>query len=234
MDRGYSVTGSCPTGQPNAEPNVAKGFSQLQRQRQRSTAHHRRTMTSEDATVPIPKRVVVASKNPVKIDAALKGFSAMFPEHAFVAHGVSVASEVPDQPFSDEETLQGALNRAQNARDLEPNADYWIGLEGGVMEDRGLLQSFAWIAVIGEGGRTGRARTAAYHLPEETANLVRQGVELGPAEDQVWGQTNTKQGRGSVGLLTDNVIDRSGYYVQAVILALIPFRNTHLKFDTPR
>ncbi|KAK5651191.1 hypothetical protein OQA88_12739 [Cercophora sp. LCS_1] len=192
-------------------------------------------MTSEDATAPapIPKRVVVASKNPVKIDAAIKGFSAMFPQSIFTAHGVSVPSGVPDQPFSDEETLQGALNRAHNARELEPDADYWIGLEGGVMEDRELLQSFAWITVIGDGGRTGRARTAAYYLPEETAKLVRQGVELGPAEDQVWGQSNTKQKGGSVGLLTNNVIDRSGYYVQAVILALIPFRNAHLTFDGP-
>jgi inosine/xanthosine triphosphatase len=76
--------------------------------------------------------------------------------------------------------------------------------------------------------------TAACYLPEETAKLVREGVELGPAEDQIWGQSNTKQKGGSVGLLTNNVIDRSGYYVQAVILALIPFRNAHLTFDTPR
>ena len=158
----------------------------------------------------------------------------------FTARGVSVPSGVPDQPFSDAETLQGALNRAERARELEPAADFWVGLEGGVAEDPtpglpysgGLLQSFAWVVVLGrkESGRRGSARTATYYLPRETAALVRDGVELGPAEDRLWGRTNSKQKNGSVGLLTGDVIDRRGYYEQAVVLALIPFKNSGLSF----
>ncbi|KAK0649243.1 NTPase [Cercophora newfieldiana] len=194
-------------------------------------------MASPDSKTasPQPKTIIVASQNPVKIGATLQGFSDMFPGAVFTARGVSVPSGVPEQPVGDAETLQGALNRAQRARELEPDADFWIGLEGGVLYEEGgqggpaLVQSFAWIAVIGS-GRTGKARTAAYYLPEETAKLVRGGVELGPAEDIVWGQSNTKQKGGSVGLLTENVIDRKGYYVQAVVLALIPFKNPGLTF----
>jgi len=182
-----------------------------------------------------PQTIIVASQNPVKIAATLQGFSAMFPASIFSARGISVPSGVPDQPLGDAETLQGALNRAQRARALEPTADFWVGLEGGVLEEEAeqggtkLVQSFAWIVVIG-GSRTGKARTAAYYLPEETAKLVRGGMELGPAEDIVWGQTNTKQKNGSVGMLTGDVIDRKGYYIQAVILALIPFKNPGLTF----
>lgn len=84
------------------------------------------------------------------------------------------------------------LNRAQNARAVEPDAHYWIGLEGGVMEDRGRLPSFARIAGIGKLGQHKRARTAAYYLHEETAKLAREGMELGPAEDKVWGKTTTE------------------------------------------
>ncbi|KAK4447852.1 inosine triphosphate pyrophosphatase-like protein [Podospora aff. communis PSN243] len=181
------------------------------------------------------RTIVVASLNPVKIAAAVQGFSDMFPGSAFTSRGVSVPSGVPDQPLGDAETLQGALNRAQRAREAEPDADFWVGLEGGVLEEEGenggpkLVQSFAWIVVIG-GSRTGKARTAAYYLPEETAKLVRGGMELGPAEDIVWGKSNTKQKNGSVGLLTGDVIDRKGYYVQAVVLALIPFKNPTLTF----
>lgn len=101
--------------------------------------------------------------------------------------------------------------------------------ENGEQDGTTLVQSFAWIAVIG-GSRTGKARTAAYYLPEETAKLVRDGMELGPAEDIVWGRSNTKQNNGSVGLLTEDVIDRKGYYIQAVVLALIPFKNPSLTF----
>lgn len=181
------------------------------------------------------KQIVVASKNPVKIAAALEGFQRMFPNTTYTVHGISVPSGVPEQPFTDAETLQGALNRAQNAREQVPEGDYWIGLEGGVEDTpdqaAGTLQSFAWIVVIDhEGGRTGKARTATFYQPEEVANLVRAGMELGHADDAVFGRSNSKQSNGSVGLLTGDVIGREAYYVQAVILALIPFKNGTLTF----
>lgn len=191
---------------------------------------------SDPVVASAPQVVVVASKNPVKINAALQGFSLMFPLSTYTAHGISVPSGVPEQPFSDAETLLGAQNRVENARAAQPDADYWIGLEGGVAEqdlgdsDGASLANFAWIVVTDKHGRTGKARTGAYFLPKETAKLVRGGMELGHADDLVWGRSNSKQKTGSVGLLTDNVIDRTAYYVQAVVLALIPFRNTHLSF----
>jgi inosine/xanthosine triphosphatase len=181
------------------------------------------------------KQVVVASKNPVKIAAALEGFQRMFPSNAYTAEGISVPSGVPDQPFTDIETLQGALNRAQNVRQKEPQADYWVGIEGGVADTpeqtAGTLESFAWVVIIDrKEGRIGKARTAAFYQPEEVARLVRGGMELGPADDVVFGRVNSKQSNGSVGLLTGDVIGREAYYVQAVILALIPFKNEQLTF----
>jgi inosine/xanthosine triphosphatase len=180
------------------------------------------------------KTIIVASKNPVKINAALLGFQRMFRDVEYTAEGITVPSGVPSQPFTDAETLQGALNRAQNVRDLEPAADYWIGIEGGVEDTPeqmvGSLQSFAWVVVIGADGRIGKARTATFYQPEEVAKLVRGGMELGPADDKVFGRENSKQANGSVGLLTGDVIGREASYAQAVILALIPFRNENLTF----
>ena len=180
------------------------------------------------------EQIVVASKNPVKIAAALEGFQRMFPGNTYSTNGINVPSSVPDQPFTDAETLHGALNRAQNAREQEPQADYWIGIEGGVEDTpgqtAGTLQSFAWIVIVDSGGRTGKARTAAFYQPEEVARLVRGGMELGHADDVVFGKSNSKQANGSVGLLTGDVIKREDYYVQAVILALIPFKNGTLTF----
>ncbi|POR32208.1 NTPase [Tolypocladium paradoxum] len=176
---------------------------------------------------------IVSSQNPVKIEAAREGFSRMFPNGSLNLHGLSVSSGVPDQPFTDEETLRGASNRAQNARAARPGADYWVGIEGGVdaAVAGGPIESFAWIVVIGKDGRVGKARTAAYYLPEETAKLLREGMELGHADDLIHGRTNSKQRSGSVGILTDDAVDRAGYYTQAVILALIPFKNPNLMFS---
>jgi inosine/xanthosine triphosphatase len=176
------------------------------------------------------KSIVVASTNPVKIQAALDGFRRMFPNEEFQARGVAAASGVSDQPMSDAETLQGARNRAAAARSAAPEVDFWVGIEGGVEDQARGLEAFAWI-VIADRQRAGKSRTATFTLPEEIARLVRQGVELGDADDQVFGRSNSKQQNGSVGILTGDVIDRAVYYAQAVILALIPFRNPELTFE---
>ncbi|KAH8881761.1 Maf/Ham1 [Thozetella sp. PMI_491] len=177
-----------------------------------------------------PQVVVVASQNPVKIKAALKGFTSMFPGSTYTTVGVSVPSGVPDQPMSDDETLQGALNRIRNAREAKPGADFYIGLEGGLHTEGSCFQSFAWIAVEDKAGRKGKARSATYYLPEEVSKLVRGGMELGHADDVVFGRSNSKQVNGSTGILTDDAVDRSTFYEQAVILALIPFKNPTLTF----
>ncbi len=175
------------------------------------------------------KTIVVASKNPVKIQAALDGFQKMFPDEAFRAEGISAPSGVSEQPMSDDETLQGALNRARNVQAVATHGDFWIGIEGGCDEQQGALQAFAWVVVLSR-ERTGKARTGTFTLPAEIARLVREGVELGEADDRVFKRSNSKQGNGAVGILTGDVIDRTMYYEHAVVLALVPFKNPDLAF----
>ncbi len=175
--------------------------------------------------------IMVASTNPVKIRAALVGFQQVFSLHAFEARGVAVASGVRDQPMTSAETLQGALNRAHGAKIAAPDADYWVGLEGGVEARGSQLEAFAWVVVLSV-DTIGKARTGSFFLPEETARLIRDGMELGHADDIVFGRSNSKQENGSVGLLTGDIIDRTAYYIHAVILALIPFNNPTLTFKS--
>jgi inosine/xanthosine triphosphatase len=175
------------------------------------------------------KAIVVASTNPVKIQSALDGFQRMLPGESFTARGLSVPSGVSDQPMSDEETLQGALNRAQNARTVVPEADFWVGIEGGCEEKHDELLAFAWVVVCSR-EQIGKGRTGAFCLPLEIAQLVRQGVELGEADDRIFGRSNSKQMNGAIGILTGDVMDRTQYYENAVVLALIPFKNPQLQF----
>ncbi len=94
-------------------------------------------------------KLIVASTNPVKIQSAKHGFQQMFPSETFTAEGISVPSGVSDQPMTDEETLQGALNRATNARTVQPSAHYWVGIEGGCEEKHSELWTFAWVVILG-------------------------------------------------------------------------------------
>ncbi len=175
--------------------------------------------------------IIVASTNPVKIQAVRQGFLRLFPQTGRLVEGVSAPSGVNVQPMTDEETLRGALNRAAAARQARPQADYWFGLEGGISEQSGDLLAFAWVAAVARqsGGQVcGRARTGAFLLPPAVARLVRQGLELGEADDIVFGVNNSKQAGGAVGLLTGGALDRAALYEPAVVLALIPFTNPGL------
>lgn len=169
----------------------------------------------------------IASKNPVKIQAALGGFKRMFPEIAFSAEPVSVPSGVSDQPRSSAETLQGAINRVERARQTQPDANYWVGIEGGIEDHHDGMTAFAWV-VVWDGQRLGKGCTGTFYLPESVAQLVRAGKELGEADDIVFARKNSKQENGAIGILTGDVIDRAGLYEPAVILALLPFKNPDL------
>jgi inosine/xanthosine triphosphatase len=173
-------------------------------------------------------KIVVASKNPVKINCTQSAFQKAFPEFIIKVEGISVASNVADQPMTDLETLTGAMNRAKNAKIEKPKADYWVGIEGGIdQNDKGEMYAFAWV-YIDSRVQKGKAKTASFILPTKIVELVNQGVELGIADDIVFNRSNSKQSNGAVGILTNDLIDRTAYYEPAVILALIPFLHTEL------
>ncbi|GAA0757911.1 inosine/xanthosine triphosphatase [Psychroflexus lacisalsi] len=173
------------------------------------------------------KKVIIASKNPVKLQAAKNGLERMFPSQEFECIGVSVPSNVSDQPMSDDETFRGAKNRADNASTTHEGDDFYIGIEGGIEITDGEMQAFAWI-VIKSHNKYGKSRTGTFFLPKQVVNLIKEGKELGEADDIVFKRDNSKQKSGAVGILTGDIIDRTAYYTEAVILALIPFKNADL------
>lgn len=184
--------------------------------------------TSCDSNRQVPERqIVVASKNPVKINAALAGFCAAIPNRLFRAIGISADSCVADQPASDDETRRGAKHRAVAAQADRPDADFWVGIEGGIETIGGQMFAFAWV-VIRSANQTGQSRSGAFLLPPSVQALVREGKELGEANDIVFAKRNSKQQGGAIGLLTADVIGRQQLYEHAVVLALVPFVSTEL------
>ena len=121
---------------------------------------------------------IVASANPVKIEAARLGLARMFPQEAWTVSGRDLPSGVADQPMSDAETLQGALNRARQARAAVPQAQLWLGIEGGIEPVGAALRCFAWVQMLAP-GCAGRSRTASHDLPAEVAPADPRGPRTG-------------------------------------------------------
>ncbi len=181
-------------------------------------------------------KIIVASTNPIKIEAAKIGFETMFPKSHFETECISVESGVRNQPMTGAETRNGARNRATNAKNASPNANYWVGLEGGVEEDDQMfnqkhhLRSVVWCAILKSGENVfGEGQPGSYALPEAICKMIlERGMELGEADDVVFRRTNSKLGAGSIGILTHGVLNRGPYYSLAVELALIRYINPDL------
>jgi len=120
------------------------------------------------------KKVIIASKNPVKINATQKAFEDVFTDR-FEFEGVSADSLVSDQPMSNDETLKGATNRLQNIQHLE--ADYLVSIEGGVDLLDNNYEAFAWI-VVSDKQKIGKAKTATFPLPLKISNLIKEVMSL--------------------------------------------------------
>ncbi len=170
--------------------------------------------------------IVVASLNPAKLAAVESAFAEVFAQPVTI-EGVSVGTGVPEQPLTSSETLTGARNRVDNAREAQPNADYWIGLEAGIDGQH----TFAWM-VISNGRITGESRSASLPLPPAVLKAIATGKELGDVMDEQFGTTNIKQKGGAISLLTGGLLSRSSVYHQALIMALIPFINPE-RFQCP-
>jgi inosine/xanthosine triphosphatase len=175
--------------------------------------------------------VTVASGNSVKLDAVERAFEKVFDDLSYTINSGDFPSGVSNQPKSQAETRQGAENRARNAWKAS-HADFTVGIEGGIEDTPQGMASFAWVAIY-DGEQMSCAVTALYYLPLEVASLIRQGLELGYADDKVFGQTDSKLTNGSVGLLTGDVITRTDYYEHAVVFALIPFKNKKFTWPAP-
>lgn len=135
---------------------------------------------------------------------------------------VTVDSGVPDQPFGDEQTRAGAVNRARKAL-AKTDADLGVGLEGGLVSTEFGLMTCAWCAIVDRDGAVGVGGSVNALLPAAVVERLGQGVELGDAVDQVTGMEDTKRRMGAVGVLSDGLTNRQEAYEHLVKMALARF-----------
>ena len=173
------------------------------------------------------KKVVVGSKNPVKLEATKEAFGIIFSDDEFEFIACSAESGVPDQPFGSDEARLGATNRSNNCKSAHSEADYCVGIEGGLEEMGDEHWAFAWMCIQNRDGVYGCGRTSSYLLPPKVSELVRGGEEFGRAADTTFSEVNSKH-KGTVSILTQGHIGRKDYYREAMMFALIPFINPDL------
>ncbi|MDH5533129.1 MAG: inosine/xanthosine triphosphatase [Candidatus Pacebacteria bacterium] len=173
--------------------------------------------------------IFVGSKNPVKINSVINAGSEAWPELKVV--GIDVPSGINEQPMSDDETRQGAENRAKfvlkdglktlSKKEIQENTILGIGLEGGVFEKiKGELWSTVWATVVDQKGNLFESNGARFKVPNIIADRILAGEEMGPIMGSFFSDPNLKQKQGAIGAITKGFIDRTEEYTIIVKLAL--------------
>ena len=164
----------------------------------------------------------VGSANPVKINCVAAAVAEFWPTARVT--GTNTDSQVSAQPKSEHEMYTGARNRAQQALAKIIDADYGVGIEGGIVDNEDGMWAFAVVVIVDRNQRTSEGQTGRFKLPEGVARLIREeGLELGEADDRFFSRHNSKQNEGAIGILSDGKITRAELYKPAVIFALLPF-----------
>ena len=162
-------------------------------------------------------KFVLGSKNKAKIEAVENWLKNNFKNFNSV-EGVEVESEISEQPLSNEVTIDGAINRAKNALELRPDADYGVGLEGGVYKVKEKMFMNGWACLIGKDNIIKIGSTPSIEVPEEIALKLENGQELGDVMKEMH-ERDIRNYEGAFGILTKNMITRSKSFEMALICA---------------
>lgn len=172
--------------------------------------------------------VFIGSQNPVKIDATREAFLDL--ETQVEVTGVKVSSGVSEQPFSDEETKQGAINRAIKAlqqgrsrlgkESIDQVPLLGVGVEGGVVDLGKEMWTTVWAAVITINGQIFTAAGGRFPVPDFIAEAIRQGEEMGPFVAKFFAGRKVKEQEGLVGVVTNKYVDRTELYRAIIKLAV--------------
>ncbi|PLT32426.1 DUF84 family protein [Bacillus sp. V5-8f] len=165
--------------------------------------------------------VAVGSSNPAKVQAVRKAYG----ETAEIIQ-IHALSGVSDQPFSDEETIEGASNRARNCL-RQSDADIGIGLEGGVVQTKYGMFLCNWGALADREGNLFIAGGARVPLPDQIAERLILGEELGPVMDEYTKKKGIRKKEGAIGVFTNERITRTGMFshIMKMLIGQIEYKN---------
>lgn len=155
------------------------------------------------------KKVYVASTNEAKVKACKEVLN------DYQVISLKVDSLVSSQPKSDEETIQGALNRAKAL----PKDGLRIGLEAGVNFHNDRLFLVNWGVLIDEEENVYYAGGTRIELPDFVKKgIFDEGKELADIMGETFHDQDIRLKQGAIGIFTNNQIKRVDIFIHIVKL----------------
>ena len=160
----------------------------------------------------------MGTKNPGKIKGAKQAFEKYFDNVEI--EGISVDSEVGDQPFN-EEILQGAKNRVKNlkkyAKENKLDIDFYVSSEAGITNSLGEWIDINCVIIEDSKGFQSIGTSQGFPIPEKYIEEIKQ-TELGKVMDKIF--SGKDLGKGGISYLTKNEVSRIDLTRNAFVMAL--------------
>lgn len=165
-------------------------------------------------------KIIVGSENPSKIRAAQMVVDELFPGEKVT--GRKAPSGVSEQPKSDEEALAGAIKRARFVHE-KTQADYAIGMEGGLQKIGERWFECGWVAVVNKEDQLGLGSSARFQASGKLIKEILAGKEMGIVIDELTGETDIKEREGAMGVVSAGHVPRDLCYSHGIWFAFGPF-----------
>ena len=165
-------------------------------------------------------KVLVATKNPGKIEGAKQAFEKYF--NNIHIEGISVSSDVGDQPIN-EEILQGAKNRVKNLKEYAINnnieADFYVSSEAGITDLLGEWIDINAVVIEDTKGFQSVGTSQGFPIPDKYIKEIKE-TELGKVMDKIFSGKELGKGKGGISFLTKDEVSRIDLTRNAFIMAL--------------
>jgi len=173
-------------------------------------------------------KVLIATENRAKVQAVKEVFTQRFPQVEFFT--AKYDSEVSDQPLSENEGIQGAINRALNAKKDQEEMDFYVGLEGYVDTNQFGMFLAGAVAIVDQNAEIGVGISAKMQMPNFMRQAIEAGRELGPLVQEMMQDENNqiRHTEGTGGILTDGLCSRMEEFKNGTKCALARFLTPHL------
>lgn len=155
--------------------------------------------------------IAIGSTNPTKVQAVKNALN----NENFRVIPCSALSNVRPQPLSDEETLQGAINRAKDCLE-KTDAALAIGLEGGAVFFQAQVYLCHWGAIVDRDHNTYFSNGPLILLPAEFREPLWGGQNLEDIMQHYIGIKGLGAKGGAVGVFTQSNLTREQMMTQIV------------------
>lgn len=174
-------------------------------------------------------KILMGTKNPGKIKGAKDAFEKYF--NNVEIEGISVDSEVGDQPFN-KEILKGARNRVKNlkkyAEENKMDVDFYVASEAGITN----LLGGSWIdincvVIEDKNGLESMGTSQGFPIPEKYIEEIKE-TSLGDVMDKIFKGKSLGKGKGGISFLTKGEVSRVDLTKNAFLMALTTYINDNL------